>query len=107
MKQYLKKFTSRKFLLSVISMVAGLAALCGADETVVSIIAGAAMTALPAIVYCITEGRIDAASAKTVGEAVVDASAALGADRHVQDVLHAAGDMLAAMGEQDDSTKKP
>ncbi|MBE6620772.1 MAG: hypothetical protein E7625_05360 [Ruminococcaceae bacterium] len=107
MKQYLKKFTSRKFLLSVISMAAGLAALCGADETVVSIVAGAAMTALPAIVYCITEGRIDAASAKTIGGAVVNASAALGADRHVQDVLHAAGEMLSAMGEQDDAEQDP
>lgn len=107
MKQYLRKFTSRKFLLSVISMAAGLAALCGADETIVSIVAGAAMTALPAIVYCITEGRIDAASAKAIGGAVVNASAALGADRHVQDVLHAAGDMLAAMGEQDSTKQDP
>ncbi len=107
MKQYLKKFTSRKFLLSVISMAAGLAALCGADEAIVSIVAGTAMTILPAIVYCITEGRIDAASAEAARDAVVNASAALGADRHVQDVLHAAGDMLAAMGEPVDSAKDP
>jgi hypothetical protein len=51
MKQTLQKLTSRKFLLSVISMLAGIAALCGADETIVAIIAGAAMTVLPALVY--------------------------------------------------------
>ena len=40
MKQTLQKLTSRKFLLSVVSMLAGIAALCGANETVVAIVAG-------------------------------------------------------------------
>ena len=86
MNAFLKKLTSRKFLLSIISMAAGLAALCGADEAIVSVVAGALMTVLPAVVYCITEGRIDAA-------------AALGADKQVQTVLQAAGDVLASLDE--------
>ena len=101
MNTFLKKLTSRKFLLSVISMAAGLAALCGADETIVSVVAGALMTVLPAVVYCITEGRIDEASAKAVQGAVVDAAAALGADKQVQTVLQAAGDLLASLDESD------
>ena len=104
MNPTLKKLTSRKFLLAVVSMAAGIAALCGADERIVSIVAGAAMTVLPAVVYCITEGRIDAASAQAVTGAVLDASAALGADRQVQSVLGAAGDLLASLDEKE--TKK-
>jgi hypothetical protein len=101
MKQTLQKLTSRKFLLSVISMLAGIAALCGADETIVAIIAGAAMTVLPALVYCITEGRIDAASVLAAKQAVTDAAEALGANEATQAVIDAAGDMLAAISEED------
>lgn len=101
MKQTLQKLTSRKFLLSVISMLAGIAALCGADETIVAIIAGAAMTVLPALVYCITEGRIDAASVLAAKQAVTDAAEALGASEVTQAVIDAAGDMLAAISEED------
>ena len=99
MKQLLKKLTSRKFLLSVVSMAAGIAALCGADETIVAIVAGAAMTLLPAVVYCITEGKIDAASANQVKSALTQAADALGANQATQTVIGAAGDMLAAMGD--------
>jgi hypothetical protein len=99
MKQTLQKLTSRKFLLSVISMLAGIAALCGADETIVAIIAGAAMTVLPALVYCITEGRIDAASVHAAKEAVMDAAESLGAGETVQNIIGATGDLLAAMDE--------
>ena len=99
MNAFLKKLTSRKFLLSIISMAAGLAALCGADEAIVSVVAGALMTVLPAVVYCITEGRIDAASAKAIQGAVVDAADALGASQPVKDVLTAAGDLLASLEE--------
>ncbi|MBE6660286.1 MAG: hypothetical protein E7605_02660 [Ruminococcaceae bacterium] len=101
MKSTLQKLTSRKFLLSAISMIAGIAALCGANETVVAIVAGAAMTVLPALVYCITEGRIDAASVLAAKQAVEDAADALGASDATQSIIDAAGDMLAAMGEDD------
>ena len=101
MKQTLQKLTSRKFLLSAISMIAGIAALCGADKTVVAIVAGAAMTVLPALVYCITEGRIDATSVLAAKQAVGDAADALGASDATQSIIDAAGDMLAAMGEDD------
>ncbi len=101
MKQLLSKLTSRKFLLSAISMVAGIAALCGADQNILSIIAGAAMTVLPALVYCITEGKIDAASVKEAQTAIIEAADALGANETVQNAIGAAGDLLAAIDEDD------
>lgn len=102
MKQTLQKLTSRKFLLSAISMIAGIAALCGANETVVAIVAGAAMTVLPALVYCITEGRIDAASVLAAKQAVADAAKSLGADDTTQSLIDATGDALAALGENEE-----
>ena len=90
---------SEKFAKAIAA--AGIAALCGANETVVAIVAGAAMTVLPALVYCITEGRIDAASVLAAKQAVGDAADALGASDATQSIIDAAGDMLAAMGEDD------
>ncbi len=102
MKPTLQKLTSRKFLLSVVSMLAGIAALCGADKTVVAIVAGAAMTVLPALVYCITEGRIDATSVLAAKQAVADAAKSLGADDTTQSLIDATGGALAALGENEE-----
>jgi hypothetical protein len=99
MKSWITKLISRKFLLSAISMAAGIAALCGADATVVSVVAGASMIVLPALVYCVTEGRIDAASVHAAKEAVMDAAESLGAGETVQNIIGATGDLLAAMDE--------
>ena len=96
MNSWLKKLTSRKFLVSLISMAAGIAAICGADMQGVEIIAGAAMTVLPAIVYCLTEGKIDAASVHKATDAITDAAQALGATASTQQMIQAAGDMLEA-----------
>lgn len=64
------KFLSRKFIVTVISAIAGIViALVGHDELVLSI-AACAMTVLPAVAYTITEGRIDAASVRASGDAI-------------------------------------
>lgn len=64
------KFLSRKFIVTVISALAGIViALVGHDEIVLSI-AACAMTVLPSIAYTITEGRIDAASVRASGDAI-------------------------------------
>ena len=101
MKNLLQKLTSRKFLVSVVSMSAGIALLCGADATVVSVAAGAAMTVLPALVYCLVEGKIDKAAVKDSKEALLGAADRLGVDQPVKDIIDAAGDMLAALGEDE------
>lgn len=97
MKAMLVKLTSRKFLLSAISMAAGIALLCGADADVVATLSGAAMTVIPALLYCIVEGRIDVASVKQATGALGDAATALGADPAVKTVIDAAGDALGAV----------
>jgi hypothetical protein len=100
MHSFWKKLTSRKFLLSCVSMAAGIALLCGADATTVSVIAGTAMTVLPSLVYCLIEGRIDSAAVTTSKEAILGAADDLGVDKPLRDVIDAAGDMLAALGDE-------
>lgn len=70
MKKILEKLFSRKFLVSAVSMIAGVAALCGADLDTVRVLAGTAMTLLPALIYCISEGRVDAATVDLLTRAV-------------------------------------
>ncbi len=70
MKKILEKLVSRKFLVSAVSMIAGVAALCGADLDTVRVLAGTAMTVLPALIYCISEGRVDAATVDMLTRAV-------------------------------------
>jgi hypothetical protein len=100
MHSFWKKLTSRKFLLSCVSMATGIALLCGADAATVSVIAGAAMTVLPSLVYCLIEGRIDSAAVTTSKEAILGAADDLGVDKPLRDVIDAAGDMLAALGDE-------
>lgn len=96
MKTKLTKLTSRKFLLSVISMLSGIALLCGANQETVAVLSGAAMTVIPALVYCIMEGKIDAVSAEQTKIAITEAADALGVDASVQHLIQAAGELITA-----------
>ena len=58
-EKIIKKLTSRKFILSLITLLAGVAIALGADENTVKCIAGAAVALIGAVVYCVTEGKID------------------------------------------------
>jgi hypothetical protein len=89
----LEKLTSRKFIVTVITAIAGvITAIIGESETL-KIIVGAAMTVIPTIVYCITEGVLDAKSVKTIAEATADAAEKLGAKDNVVDVIEQAGEI--------------
>lgn len=93
----LEKLTSRKFIVTAITAIAGIiTAIIGENETV-NIIVGAAMTVIPTIVYCITEGVLDAKSVKTITEATVDAAGKLGANETVVDVIETAGEIGEAI----------
>lgn len=59
------KLTSRKFWVTLISLLTGVAQLFGADGDLVSVISGAALALVPVVIYVLSEGRIDAASAGT------------------------------------------
>ena len=92
-RSIIEKLTSRKFIVTIITAIAGIiTAIIGENETV-QIIVGAAMTIVPTIVYCITEGVLDAKSVKTITEATVDAVEKLGANETVVDVIETAGEI--------------
>ena len=53
------KLTSRKFWVTLISLVAGIAQLFGAEGELVDLLSGAALALFPTVAYVITEGKID------------------------------------------------
>jgi hypothetical protein len=92
---FLTKLTSRKFIITAITAIAGIVTLFVGDNEIVQIIASAAMVVVPTIVYCITEGVIDAASVKTITETVADTAEKLGASENKV----AAIEQIGAVGE--------
>ena len=51
------------------------------------------MTIIPTIVYCITEGILDAKSVKTIADATADAAEKLGANDKVVDAIEQVGEI--------------
>lgn len=93
------KFLSRKFIVTVISAIAGIViALVGHDELVLSI-AACAMTVLPAVAYTITEGRIDAASVRASGDAISDTLRENGQDK-AADIVDNLTDIVEEVAEE-------
>ena len=98
-KNILEKLTSRKFIVTAITAIAGIiTAIIGENETV-QIIVGAAMTIIPTIVYCIMEGVIDAKSVKTIADATADAAEKLGAGEKIVDTIEQAGEIVEILTE--------
>ena len=103
-KNILKKLTSRKFIIAAITAIAGIITLFVGDNEVVQVIAGAAMTIIPTVVYCLMEGIVDAKSVKVITEATADAAEKLGADEKTVNMIEQVG----AVGEvltEDDTTE--
>lgn len=100
----IKKITSRKFIVTVITAITGIITLCVGDNEVVKVISGAAMTIVPTVVYCLMEGMIDAKSIKTITEVAADTAENLGADNATVDVIEqvgAVGEVLVDDSETD------
>ena len=98
MKNFLKKLSSRKFLVTAITSITGIITLIVGENEVVQIIASALMTVIPTVVYCVTEGIIDAKSVKTITEVAVDTAEKLGASEDKVEIIEqigAIGEMLA------------
>ena len=93
MKNFIQKLTSRKFIVTAISAIAGIITMIIGDTAVVDIVASALMVVVPTIVYCITEGVLDAKSIKVITEAVADTAEKLGADENVVDVIEQVGEI--------------
>lgn len=102
-EKLVKKLTSRKFIIAAITAIAGLITLFVGDNEVVQIIAGAAMTIVPTVVYCIMEGVVDAASVKTVADATAEAAEKLGASDVAVNAIENAGNLAAIVTEDEDA----
>ena len=87
----IRKLTSRKFIIAVITAIAGIITVCIGENEVVTVIAGAAMTIVPTMAYCIVEGVIDAKSVGVITDATVDAAEKLGASDDVVEVIEQMG----------------
>lgn len=92
-RNIIEKLTSRKFIVTVLTAIAGIITSIIGDNETVQIIVGAAMTIIPTIVYCITEGVLDAKSVKTIVDTTVDVAEKLGADDKVVDAIEKAGEI--------------
>ena len=55
----MKKFTSRKFILSVLSVISGMAGMIASDNTWLMLCVNVVLIVVPTVIYTITEGRID------------------------------------------------
>lgn len=93
MKNFITKITSRKFIVTAISNIAGIITLIIGENAIVDIIASALMIVIPTIVYCITEGVLDAKSIKTITETVADTAEKLGVDEDVVDTIEKVGEI--------------
>ena len=91
-EKLIKKLTSRKFIVTVITAITGIITMIVGENEVVQIISGAAMTIVPTIVYCITEGVIDARSIKTITDATTDVAEKLGATDEVVNTIEQIGE---------------
>lgn len=70
MSNFFKKITSRKFILAVVGVAVGICTIFGIDGDSIKDVAGAVVTAISAVSYIITEGKIDEANAKKNAEAI-------------------------------------
>ncbi len=91
----IKKLTSRKFIVTVITAITGIITLFVGENAIVQVVSGAAMTIIPTVVYCIMEGTIDAKSVETIKDATVDAAEKLGADENTVNTI----EQMGAIGE--------
>ena len=96
----IKKLTSRKFIVSMITLIAGVVTMIIGHEHEVTTVAGALMSIVPAVVYCIMEGMVDAASVKIIADAAAGAADQLGYDE-AADVIDQVGDIVEDLVSED------
>lgn len=105
-EQFLRKITSRKFLLSASLEICGLIALLTADNQTAQTIIGAITAILPTIVYCISEGIIDAKSVNTVTNVIHNLADDLGAGVPVVQTIDTVGDIVESIVEDSEDEIK-
>lgn len=71
--EILRKLTSRKLWLAIAGVATGIAVALGADSSEITTVAGALTSLISAVVYIVTEGKVDAESVKNVVTSTQDA----------------------------------
>ena len=72
MKQLIKKFASRKFLLSLASTICGFLGMMNVADDTIRLIGSMLMIIIPNVIYIITEGSIDRESVKNMVNSIAD-----------------------------------
>ena len=85
MKEFMKKLSSRKFLTCISGVVMGACMYFGLDVGVVDKISGAVVAALSVVTYIYTEGKIDAAAAGKIKDAVDNVQGATDAVEKIEE----------------------
>lgn len=75
-----KKLSSRKLWAAVAGVIAGLVMVFGLDESVISNVAGAVVSAASVVAYIITEGKVDAEGVKKAVEDMQNAVEGINGD---------------------------
>jgi drug/metabolite transporter (DMT)-like permease len=84
MNDIIKKLFSRKLWLALAGVTTGVALMLGVESSQISSIAGALISMVSAVVYVVTEGKIDAERVKTAVESTQQAIETIkGADNNV------------------------
>lgn len=79
--EFIRKFTSRKFLAAAAGVVAGLGMVFGLDDGVISTVSGAVMAVASVVAYIAAEGRIDASAVGNAASKLADAANAVAGER--------------------------
>jgi phage shock protein PspC (stress-responsive transcriptional regulator) len=96
LKSFWKKIQSRKFLAALAGLVTGLAMVFGLDESTISAVAGAVVSASSVIAYIVTEGKVDAAAVEVTSAALDEKDKALS---EAHEVIKALNEMNEAVRE--------
>jgi len=76
----LEKLKSRKFLMALVSVIVGILSLYGVSDNTIAIVPSISLILVPAVVYIITEGKIDAASVAKLIETATEVMDVLDGD---------------------------
>lgn len=70
----LEKFTSRKFLMALISVITGVLGMFNFSDDMIKFISSLGLALIPTIIYIITEGKIDEKALNQIGDIITDIS---------------------------------
>ena len=100
----MKKYLSRKFLLTLIGDIMGIVTILVGQNTVTTIV-GAAAVIVVNVVYCIIEGHIDAKTVGQITESAEEIAESLGAGDNVMKAIEKSGEIADKLvGDGGDTT---